>query len=103
MHLVWHEAKRLSNLEKHGLDFIDAVWVLDSPIRLDVTSKRNNEWRVQSFAYVFEVLAVLSLVHLQLEERIRIVSFRRASVEEEAAYHDWLQNNFDDDQGGASS
>jgi len=35
-HILWNEAKRLANLDKHGLDFTDAVMVLDSPYRLDV-------------------------------------------------------------------
>ena len=103
MRLVWHEDKRMSNLDKHGLDFVDAVWVLDSPIRLDIASERNRESRVQSFAYVFEVLAVLTLVYVSYDEGFRIISFRRASSEEEAAYHGWLENNFDDDEGGARS
>ena len=101
MRLIWHEDKRMSNLDKHGLDFVDAVWVLDSPIRLDIASERNHESRVQSFAYVFEVLAVLTLVHVPDQEGFRIISFRRASSVEEVAYHGWLKNDFDDDEGRA--
>ena len=50
MHLIWDPEKRQNNLAKHGLDFIDAVAVLDSPYRLDVQSVRNQELRSQSFA-----------------------------------------------------
>ncbi len=50
--LSWDEAKRQSNLRKHGLDFADAGAVLDSRYRLDVTVVRNGEVRVQSFSYV---------------------------------------------------
>ena len=103
MRLIWDEVKRRSNLDKHGLDFVDAVWVLDSSIRLDIASERNHESRVQSFAYVFEVLAVLTLVHLPEVEGFRIISFRRASSEEEAAYHDWLENDVDDDEDRAAN
>lgn len=49
MHVLWDEGKRRSNLDKHGLDFVDAVMVLDSPYRLDVASVRNEEQRIQSF------------------------------------------------------
>ena len=101
MRLVWHEAKRWSNLKKHGLDFIDSVWVLDSLIRLDIASERQGEWRCQSFAYVYKVLAVLALVHLPFDEGTRIISYRRASEEEERIYHGWLENHFNDDQGRA--
>jgi len=41
--MKWDEAKRIRNLEKHGLDFIDAGEVLDNPFRLDVKTVRNNQ------------------------------------------------------------
>ena len=96
MHVVWDPEKRQTNLDKHGLDFIDAVAVLDSPYRLDVQSVQNQELRTQSFAYVFDVLAVLSVVHVSRENSMRIISFRPASEIERTAYHDWLENDFDD-------
>ena len=96
MHLLWDPEKRQNNMAKHGLDFIDAVAVLDSPYRLDVQSVRNQELRSQSFAYVFDVLAVLSVVHISRENQMRIISFRPASELERTAYHDWLENDFDD-------
>jgi len=37
-HILWDETKRQANLDKHGLDFLDAVMVLESPYRLDVES-----------------------------------------------------------------
>ena len=86
------EQKRPSNLEKHGLDFRDADWVLESRYRLDVPVARNDEMRLQSFAYVFEVLAVLSLAHAERGEESRI-SFRKASAEEREMYHEWLEND----------
>jgi uncharacterized protein len=61
--LVWDEQKRATNLEKHGLDFVDAVLVLESQYRLDIEVLRGNEVRTQSLAYVFDVLMVLSVVH----------------------------------------
>jgi uncharacterized DUF497 family protein len=75
---------------------MDAVAVLDSLYRLDVQSVRNRELRTQSFAYVFDVLAVLTVVHVLRENAIRIISFRPASEIERTAYHDWLENDFDD-------
>ena len=96
MHVVWDPEKRQTNLGKHGLDLIDAVAVLDSPYRLDVQSVRNQELRTQSFAYVFDVLAVLTVVHVSRENSMRIISFRPASEIERTAYHDWLENDFDD-------
>jgi uncharacterized DUF497 family protein len=96
MHILWDPDKRQTNLDKHGLDFIDAVMVLDSKYRLDVKSVRNRELRTQSFAYVFDELAVLTVVHVSRENSMRIISFRPASEIERTAYHDWLKNDFDD-------
>jgi uncharacterized protein len=96
MLILWDPEKRQTNWDKHGLDFIDSVLVLDSSYRLDVISVRNREQRTQSFAYVFDVLAVLTVVHVSRETAMRIISFRPASEEERTAYHDWLENDFDD-------
>jgi uncharacterized DUF497 family protein len=98
MHILWDETKRKANLDKHGLDFADAPMVLESPYRLDVGSVRGGEPRMQSFAYVFEVLAVLTVVHVARNDTLRIVSFRPASEEERSSYHDWLEEDFNGDQ-----
>ena len=92
----WNKSKRQRNLAKHGLDFADAALVLDSPIRLDVESVRKGEHRLQSFAYVFERLAALTVVYLP-GARPHIISFRPASREERETYHDWLENEFEED------
>ena len=96
-YLRWDDAKRQANLDKHGLDFADAPMVLESPYRLDVESVRGGEPRMQSFAYVFDVLAVLTVVHTTRDNALRIVSFRPASEEERSAYHDWLEEDFNGD------
>ena len=90
--LIWDEDKREANLAKHGLDFADAAWVLESDIRLDVVVVRKGEERMQSFAYVFDRLAVLTLVHVEREIATRIISFRPASEDESETYHAWLED-----------
>lgn len=97
-HILWDEAKRQANLDKHGLDFVDATMVLESPYRLDVGCVPGGEARMQSFAYVFDVLAVLTVVHVARDDALRIVSFRPASEEERSAYHGWLEEDFDGEE-----
>lgn len=92
--LTWDEAKRESNLEKHGLDFVDAPLVLESSLRFDVETVRSGESRTMSLAYVFDVLTVLTVVHVSRDETTRIVSFRPASEVEREMYHQWLENDF---------
>jgi uncharacterized DUF497 family protein len=94
MSYQWSESKRQQNLDKHGLDFADAAYVLDNLLRLDVACMRNNEQRTQSFAYVFSQLAVLTVVHSGGGERI--ISYRRASREEREVYHEWLAEAFNE-------
>ena len=97
MHVLWDPEKRSTNLDKHGLDFLDAIAVLHSPYRLDVQSARNQGLRTQSLACVFDVLAVLTVVHVSRENSMRIVSFRPASEIERTAHHDWVENDFYDE------
>ena len=92
--LEWDDNKRLANLGKHQLDFIDAVLVLGSAYRLDVDRQSKGELRILSFAYVFDVLAVLTVVHTARGDIQRVISFRPASDEERQTYHEWLEHDF---------
>lgn len=79
MKLEWDEKKRRRNLLKHGLDFADAGLVLESDIRFDAPSVRHGEFRIQSLAYVYDQLAVLTVIHVP-GNAVRILSFRQAST-----------------------
>lgn len=92
---TWGEAKRRSNLAKHGLDFANADMVLSSRYRLDIPVVRTNEERIQSFSYVLNRLAVLTIVHLDRDSTTRIISFRYASEKESEAYYDWISQEAD--------
>ena len=94
--LSWDEAKRQSNLRKHGLDFADAGEVLDSRFRLDLPEHRGGEARMVSISYALGVLAVLSVVHTERDGAARVISFRHASSEEREVYDDWLENECDE-------
>lgn len=90
--LTWDENKRVINLKKHGLDFANAYWVLGSHYRMDVVSARDNEERTVSFSYVFDMLAVLTVVHTERDGASRIISFRYASAVEREVYDVWLES-----------
>lgn len=92
--LSWDETKREANIAKHGLDFADAMIVLDSELRMDSTVPRDGEIRVVSMAYVFDALAVLVVVFAERDAAARIISFRRASTDEREVYHEWLESDF---------
>lgn len=44
-HFEWDEKKRQANLEKHGLDFVDAIKIFEAPDRIELESVRNSEKR----------------------------------------------------------
>lgn len=94
MKYEWDENKRLANIEKHGLDFIDARFVYENRLKLEIMINRDNEVRIAVFAYVFDVLAVLTLVVTRRTKCVRCISYRHAHVEEREVYYEWLENNF---------
>jgi uncharacterized DUF497 family protein len=83
--LEWDEAKRVENLEKHGIDFADleplfageTVTVLDD--RFDY-----GEYRFITLGLTHGVVVVVA--HTETDEVIRIISARRATRNEEARY-----------------
>lgn len=89
---TWNDSKRQINLSKHGLDLRDGWKVLESRYRLGIESPRNHEPRRQVFAYVYDVLTVLTLVYAQGEDTIHFNSLRRASRKEREAFDEWLDN-----------
>ena len=93
--LDWDEPKRLANLAKHGFDFAGAGVVLDSRYRLDIPVVRNGEPRTMSFSYVINLLAVLTVIHLDRDDAVRIISFRPASEIETEACYEWLAQEND--------
>jgi uncharacterized DUF497 family protein len=90
--ITFDEAKRLSNLEKHGFDFADAGLVFNAPGKVTLESERNGESRNMDIALVEVVGTVLALVYVERFEEIRVISFRRASRVERRIYEDAKQN-----------
>lgn len=84
--IVWDEKKRLGNLEKHGFDFIDAHLVFNDPRKVTFLSPRHDEDRWLDIAMVSVAGRVLSLVYVQRERNIRVISFRVASRRERRLY-----------------
>jgi uncharacterized DUF497 family protein len=83
---VWDETKRLSNLEKHGLDFKDAHLVYDNPDKCTYDSSRQGERRWLDLALALIHGRLLALVYTQRGDDLRVISFRPASREERQQY-----------------
>ena len=80
----WHEAKRLRNIERHGIDFLDAAEVfagvfLDRPAKeVDGEPRRAATGLLQG-----RFVTVIYVLH---GEAIRLISARRARDDERRDY-----------------
>ena len=80
----WDENKRELNLEKHGIDFVDAIDVFMDLSRIEAESSRDNELRYQTIGAVNDV--VILVVYTYRAGTVRLISARRASKNEREAY-----------------
>lgn len=85
MNITWDERKRLHNIHKHGLDFVDAARIFDG---------YTLTWEDDRVAYGetrYLTLGMLdsrcvSIVHTETSETIRIISLRKATRYEQKIY-----------------
>jgi len=92
MEYEWDQNKREINLIKHGLDFIISYKIYESDEKLTMPSDYKNEQRWVDIAPVGEELLVLTMVYTYREERVRIISLRKASKEERRLYNEKRNN-----------
>ncbi len=81
MTFIWDEAKRLANIAKHGLDFVDALRVFDTPLVLFEDDRHDYGEQCMIGIGLLESLVVL-VVHVESETSIRIISMRKADSNE---------------------
>lgn len=86
MRFEWDESKRLSNLEKHGLDFVDVIEVFQSPHVVVPSTYSGHEERNPAIGILEGrfVTAIFTIRH----EALRIISFRRARYAERKQYQE---------------
>ncbi|TFI55125.1 BrnT family toxin [Mastigocladus laminosus UU774] len=85
MEFEWDEAKRLANLDKHGIDFIDVPDVFDG----DIVTVEDDRYSYGEQRFItFGVLQgrVIAVVHTNRGECIRIISARKATKYEQRTY-----------------
>lgn len=80
----WDENKRVSNLLKHGIDFIDATNVFRDKKRIELETFKNNEERFLTIGSVNQV--IILVVYVVRKFKRRLISARRASIEERKYY-----------------
>ena len=85
MDFEFDEAKSRANLEKHGIDFVEAQNLWLDPNRVEVAARSNTEPRLALVATLREKL--WTAVFTTREKRVRIISVRRSRHGEEEGYH----------------
>ena len=91
MEFKWSEAKRSANLEKHGLDFVDAPLVFEG-VTFTFEDDRFS-YDEQRFVTLGLLAGIpVSVVHTESEHEIRIISFRKATKREAQIYFDQIKD-----------
>jgi uncharacterized DUF497 family protein len=91
MRFAWSDAKRESNLKRHGIDFVDAP---------EIFAGATFTYEDDRFAYAEQRWVtlgllkdtVVSVVHTESSIQIRIISIRKATRYEEALFFENLTN-----------
>ena len=91
MKFKWDEAKRQSNMHKHGVDFADLAALFDG-ITVTIPDDRIDygEERFVTLGMLNGI--VLAIVHTETDTVIRIISARKATRHEEKNYFREITN-----------
>jgi uncharacterized DUF497 family protein len=80
----WDENKRRSNLEKHHLDFLDAVYVFQSPYLRRAARTVSGEERWLAIGMLDD--AYVAVVYTSRGSVTRLISMRKARKDEQQRY-----------------
>ncbi len=91
MRFTWDDAKRTDNLKVHGLDFADAQGVFSGP----TFTYEDSRFSYAEERYVTLGMLkgmVVSIVHTETLRTIRVISFRKATKNEQAIFFKQIQD-----------
>jgi uncharacterized protein len=93
MEFEWDEAKRLSNLDKHGIDFLDVEEVFDGDI-VTVEDDRYDygERRFVTFGLLQGRVVAVAVVYTDRGDAMRLISVRKATKYEQRTYYAQISN-----------
>jgi hypothetical protein len=84
MDFEFDPVKSAANKAKHGIDFVEAQALWNDPDRLEIPARSADEPRAQVIGMI--VRQVWSAFVTSRDERVRIISVRRARDEEKERY-----------------
>lgn len=87
MNYEWDKIKSRNNIHKHGVDFTDAVILLEDENALTIEDKDHQEHRFKILGLA-SFLNILFVVHAEKDaDTIRIISARKADRKEVKQYY----------------
>ena len=88
MDIVWNPRKATENLQKHGVDFADAIIALEDENALTIEDKDHEEQRFKTLG-MGPNLNILYVVHAYRDDDcIRIISARKTDRSENEQYYE---------------
>lgn len=89
MKIEYDDAKRLANLSKHGLDFVDAPRVLERRHIVLLDDRRGySELRYQTYGFLLERLIMFAWT--PVPQGMRIFSMRKCNDREQRKFDRWI-------------
>ena len=85
----WDENKRLNNIHKHGIDFVDAVIIFEND-NVIIEDDRFNYNEQRFIALGLLQGWVIVIVYTEREDIIRIISARKATKYEQRTYFEQI-------------
>ena len=92
MHFEWVEEKNRLNIEKHGIDFADAVDIFNHPLLTALDSRKDyGEDRWQAIGWMHTVVGV-DIYTERVGDVTRVISARKATRQEVKSYEKIIQD-----------
>jgi uncharacterized DUF497 family protein len=85
MKFEWDENKNDSNIRRHGIDFNDAKGIFDG-YTLTIEDERFHYGEQRFISFGIMAGHIIVVVHTETEEKIRIISARKATRNEQEEY-----------------
>jgi len=86
----WDDNKEQINIKKHGMDFETASHVFDEHY-IDIYDEKHSDFedRYLAIGIINKITCIVTVVYTEREDRIRIISARKATKEEREMYYDY--------------
>jgi uncharacterized protein len=91
MKFEWDEHKRLTNIQRHEIDFVGIEEVFQG-LTVTILDDRFDYGEERFITFGLLNGFVLAVVHTETEETIRLISVRKATRNEETGYYEAIGN-----------